>query len=81
MEIIKGKSLNDGIIIGKLFFYSKGNSTLSMIKDAAIIIADTLTPNDTVKFNKKHIVAFVVNQATAYSHVAILSRTMNLPAI
>ena len=81
MEIIKGKSLNDGIVIGKLFFYSKGNSTLSMIKDAAIIIADTLTPNDTVKFNKKHIVAFVVNQATAYSHVAILSRTMNLPAI
>lgn len=82
MKILYGTSLNDGIKIGKLFFYSKEkrNATLSTIKEA-IIIADALTPNDTVKFNKKRIVAFVVNKATAYSHVAILSRTMNLPAV
>lgn len=83
MKLLYGTSLNDGIKIGKLFFYSKekGISTLSMVKEATIIIADSLTPNDTVRFNEKHIVAFVVENATIYSHVAILSRTMNLPAI
>lgn len=80
---INGSSINEGIKIGKLVFYTKEMevSTLFDISGPVIIAADMLTPNDTVKFKETSIAAFAVKNATAYSHVSILSRTMGLPAV
>lgn len=83
MKKIYGLSLNEGIKIGRLLFYRKEDkqSVLSMLKEPTIIVADVLTPNDTINFDKEFIAAFVVKNATIDSHVSILARTMNLPAV
>ena len=49
--------------------------------DKAVIIADDLTPSQTVQLDKNKVVAFVTVHGSANSHTAILARTMNIPAL
>ncbi|MBR2883873.1 MAG: phosphoenolpyruvate--protein phosphotransferase [Clostridia bacterium] len=46
-----------------------------------ILVADELTPSQTVQFDKSRILAFVTSKGSLNSHTAILARTMNIPAI
>ncbi|MBR2620956.1 MAG: phosphoenolpyruvate--protein phosphotransferase [Clostridia bacterium] len=46
-----------------------------------IICAEDLTPSETVQLDRRSVSAFVTAQGSANSHTAILSRTMNLPAV
>lgn len=46
-----------------------------------ILVADELTPSQTVQFDKSQILAFVTSKGSLNSHTAILARTMNIPAI
>lgn len=47
----------------------------------AIIVADDLTPSETLQMDKKKLLAFVTVQGAANSHTAILARLMNIPAL
>lgn len=47
----------------------------------SIIVADDLTPSDTIKLDKSKILAFVTKKGTSNSHTAILARSMNIPAL
>ena len=47
----------------------------------SIIMADELTPSDTVSFNKKLVLGFATAKGGATSHVAILSKSLGIPAI
>lgn len=49
--------------------------------EPSIIIADDLTPSETVQMDKSKILAFVTVHGSATSHTAILARTMNIPAL
>ena len=46
-----------------------------------IICAEDLTPSETVQLDRSEVSAFVTALGSANSHTAILSRTMNLPAV
>ncbi|MBR5798115.1 MAG: phosphoenolpyruvate--protein phosphotransferase [Clostridia bacterium] len=46
-----------------------------------IICAVDLTPGETVQLDRRRVSAFVTAQGSANSHTAILSRTMDLPAV
>ncbi|MBE5939764.1 MAG: phosphoenolpyruvate--protein phosphotransferase [Lachnospiraceae bacterium] len=46
-----------------------------------IIVADDLTPSETVQLDKDMVLAFVTRKGSTNSHTAILARTMNIPAI
>ncbi len=46
-----------------------------------IICAEDLTPSETVQLDRKAVSAFVTALGSSNSHTAILSRTMNLPAV
>lgn len=46
-----------------------------------IIVADDLTPSETVQLDKNKILAFVTVHGTTNSHTAILARMMNIPAL
>jgi len=46
-----------------------------------VVIADDLTPSETLQLDRNHIVAFVIRQGSANSHTAILAKTMNIPCI
>lgn len=47
----------------------------------AIIIADDLSPSETVQMDKEKILAFVTVHGSTNSHTAILARMMNIPAL
>jgi len=48
---------------------------------ASIIIADDLTPSETVQMDKSKILGFVTVHGSTNSHTAILARMMNIPAL
>ncbi len=49
--------------------------------EPSIILADDLTPSETMQMDKSKILAFVTVRGSANSHTAILARTMNIPAL
>ncbi|MGL4790162.1 MAG: phosphoenolpyruvate-utilizing N-terminal domain-containing protein, partial [Anaerotignaceae bacterium] len=49
--------------------------------EPSIIVADDLSPSETVQMDKSKILAFVTVNGSTNSHTAILARTMNIPAI
>ena len=49
--------------------------------DGCIVCADDLMPSETATLDKSKVVAFCTQNGSATSHTAILSRTMNIPAI
>lgn len=49
--------------------------------EPAIIVADDLTPSETVQMDKDKILAFVTVHGSTNSHTAILARMMNIPAL
>ena len=49
--------------------------------EPSIIVADDLTPSETVQMDKNKILAFVHVHSSANSHTAILARMMNIPAL
>ena len=49
--------------------------------EPSIIIADDLTPSETVQMDKSKILAFATVHGSTNSHTAILARMMNIPAL
>lgn len=49
--------------------------------DPSIIVADDLSPSETVQMDKSKILAFVTVHGSTNSHTAILARMMNIPAL
>lgn len=46
-----------------------------------IILADDLTPGETINLDKSKVLAFVTGKGSSNSHTAILARSMNIPAL
>lgn len=57
-----------------------GNITIDS-DEPVILLADDLTPSETVQMDKSKILAFVTVHGSANSHTAILARSMNLPSM
>lgn len=51
------------------------------LDEPVIIVADDLSPSETVQMDKEKILAFVTVHGSANSHTAILARMMNIPAL
>lgn len=49
--------------------------------EPAVIIADDLSPSETVQMDKEKILAFVTVHGSTNSHTAIIARMMNIPAL
>lgn len=47
----------------------------------SVIVADDLSPSETVQMDKSKVLAFVTVHGSTNSHTAILARMMNIPAI
>jgi len=56
-------------------------SPTANLKVPSIIIADDLTPSDTVLLDKSLVIGFCIAQGSATSHTAILARGLGLPAV
>lgn len=57
-----------------------GNNDIDL-SEPMILVADDLSPSETVQMDKKKILAFVTVHGSSNSHTAILARMMNIPAL
>lgn len=58
----------------------EGDNDLSSM-EPSVIVADDLSPSETVQMDKEKILAFVTVHGYTNSHTAILARMMNIPAL
>ncbi len=49
--------------------------------EPSVVVAEDLSPSETVQMDQEKILAFVTVHGSANSHAAILARTMNIPAL
>ena len=54
---------------------------LTQATESVIIVADDLTPSETIQLDKSKILGFVTKYGSHNSHTAILARTMGIPAL
>ena len=57
-----------------------GNPHLEL-KTPSIVVADDLTPSETVQLPRDCVLGFATNRGSATSHVALLARAMGIPAV
>jgi phosphocarrier protein FPr/phosphocarrier protein len=53
----------------------------AQVPEGSILVADELTPSETAEFDKTRIVGFCSTTGGSTSHVAILARSLGIPAI
>lgn len=53
----------------------------ALIHEPVIVIAHDLTPSDTAQMNKKYVKGFLMDLGGRTSHSAIMSRTLEIPAV
>ncbi len=79
---MKARSLDVKDISDRLVNILSGYSnTFADEESPSILIAEDLTPSQTVQLDKSKILAFVTKKGSSNSHTSILARTMNIPAI
>ena len=54
---------------------------LKELKRPSIVVADDLTPSETVQLPRDCVLGFATNGGSATSHVALLARAMGIPAV
>jgi phosphotransferase system enzyme I (PtsI) len=54
---------------------------IAKIKGDVIVVAHDLSPADTIQLNLKNVVGFVTDVGGGFSHTAILSKSMGIPAV
>lgn len=59
----------------------RGKKETVVLTKPSIIVAEDLTPSETVQMDKENILAFVTIHGSTNSHTAILARNMNIPAM
>ena len=81
-EYMKARSADVKDISNRLIQCLSGESGNDFnFKEPCIIVADDLSPSETVQMDKEKILAFVTVHGSANSHTSILARMMNIPAL
>lgn len=70
------KAVYKGIVLGTVAVFKKNDQQVERK-----IVADDLSPSETVQMDKEKILAFVTVHGSTNSHTAILARMMNIPAL
>ena len=79
---MRGRDTDIKDISERIISILEGKEYRSIITTSpVIIIADDLTPSETVQLDRNTTLAFVTEKGTSNSHTAILARMMNIPAV
>ncbi len=77
----RGADLRD---IGKRLVYAIAGvelASLDAVPEPVIVVADDLTPSDTAQMDAEKILGFATSSGGPTSHVAIMARTLAIPAV
>ena len=81
-DYMQARSADVRDISNRLVQNLSGNAPVDMNDmEPSIIVADDLSPSETVQMDKDKILGFVTVHGSTNSHTAILARTMNIPAL
>lgn len=81
-DYMKARAVDIKDISNRLIRNLSGEGSMNFgLSEPAIIIADDLSPSETVQLDKEKILAFVTVHGSTNSHTAILARMMNIPAL
>ena len=80
MPVIKGVPASPGVTIGRAFLLRRGRYPL-LVKEKVVIVAENLTPSDTMRLRKDLVAAFVTDKGGVTSHTAIVARSLRIPAV
>lgn len=77
----RGADIQD--VMNRLLFVLSGKteSSLDHIAESFILMAEDLSPSETVQMNSAKLLGFITHQGSPYSHTAILAKTMGIPAL
>lgn len=79
---IRDRAVDLQDVSDRLIYNLKGEKEEKIkFSEKVIIFAEELTPSETIRFDKKNVVAFVTNKGSENSHAAILAKTMEIPAL
>ena len=58
-----------------------GESAFDHVTSPVVVVADDLTPSETVTFPRELILGFATNRGSTTSHAALLARALGIPAV
>lgn len=81
-EYMKGRAADIKDISNRLVNCLSGEKEEALLaEEPVILVAEDLSPSETVRMDKNKILAFVTVRGSVNSHTAILARMMNIPAL
>ena len=81
-EYMRARATDVVDISNRLIRCLKGDSDGRILsREPVILVAEDLTPSETVQLDKEKILAFLTLRGSENSHTAILARTMAIPAV
>ncbi len=80
-EYMKARSMDIKDISQRILNILMGRAATRVLSTPSVLMADELTPSETVQMDKSMLLGFVTKNDTVNSHTAILARTMNVPAV
>lgn len=81
-EYMKERALDVKDVFERVSFYlCEENNRISYVTEPVIVVAEDLTPSDTMRIERENLLAIVTKKGGVNSHTAILARMMNIPAV
>lgn len=81
-DYMKGRAADVKDISHRLIRILEGDSEEdAVIREPSVIVADDLSPGETVRMDREKILGLVTVHGSTNSHTAILARMMNIPAL
>ena len=80
-DYMRARSVDVTDISNRVITVLSGGSSETVLDKPSVILADDLTPSETVQLDKSMILGFILTGGNANSHTAILARTLGIPAI
>lgn len=81
-DYIKARSADVKDISGRLINILQGRGEADYsFAEPSVVVAEDLSPGETVQMDREKILAFVTMHGSVNSHAAILARMMNIPAL
>jgi len=81
-SLIRERATDVKDVSDRLIFNLKGGKEEKIsFSEKVIVLAEDLTPSETIRFDKKNILAFVTRKGSVNSHATILAKTMDIPAL
>lgn len=80
-EYMRARAADVRDVAGLLLEILAGVPESASLRTPSIVVAEDLTPSETVTMDKSKILAFVTRMGSSNSHTAILARTMGVPSI